>query len=126
MVPKESLKRYFFSPVLLLNGYQDHDDEVSRCCVEAKEEAVEKVSDETELLDKSDDPITAEKIVKSPERAAKAGASQQKRRILRENLEESRQYTMSYDKDEKRLVVNDKCNTYEHNIWGKDGPPKRS
>mmetsp|Transcript_126686 Transcript_126686/g.178749 ORF Transcript_126686/g.178749 Transcript_126686/m.178749 type:complete len:114 (+) Transcript_126686:19-360(+) len=92
----------------------------------AKEEAVEKASDEAELLDKPDDPIIAEKIVKSPERAAKAGASQQKRRILRENLEESRQYMMSYDKDEKRLVVNDKSNTYEHNIWGKDGPPKRS
>eukprot|EP00438_Fugacium_kawagutii_P019891 Skav227768 [mRNA] locus=scaffold1237:9135:10327:+ [translate_table: standard] len=59
----------------------------------------------------------------SPEKK-KGGASQQKRRILRENLEETRQYTMSYDKTEKRLVVNERCNAFEHNIWDKDAKPR--
>ena len=42
-------------------------------------------------------------------------------RNQRQNLEETRLYMMSYDGEEKRLVVNDRESPSEHNIWDKAG-----
>ena len=89
-------------------------------------EKAEDKSDESGKLDKLDESLQAASTASTASTAvtAKAGASQQKRRILRENLEESRHYMMSYDKNEKKLVVNEHSDAFEHNIWDKDADPK--
>ena len=97
--------------------------------LEANHVSAEKAEDKSDVsgkLDKLDESLQAASTGSTASTAvpAKAGASQQKRRILRENLEESRQYMMSYDKNEKRLVVNERCDAFEHNIWDKDAAPK--
>ena len=55
----------------------------------------------------------------------KAMSSREHRKMMqRLGLEETRQYTMSFDPQEKRLVATDRESACVHSIWLKDGPPK--
>ena len=62
------------------------------------------------------EPSGEPKEVKAQDRSR-----EHRKMMQRQGLEETRQYTMAFDPQEKRLVAKDRESASVHNIWLKEG-----